>query len=139
MERDTIHGDPVGTDSTCDMASTLRQSAQGRGPRSFTRDSAQHHGNVTDAAYGDAVPDIAAAPAHQVTLSRNARFMLPTCTCGWIGTARLTEAAAREEARDHALLYAPDELSPDELREWITAVSWSDDDAYEIADADPDA
>ena len=106
MERDTIQGDPVSTTSTCDMATTLRQSAQEHGPRSFTRDSAKHHGDVTGAAYGG---------------------------------ARLTEAAAREEARDHALLFAPDELSPDELREWITSASWSDDDAYEIADADPDA
>ena len=129
MERDTIQGDPVGTNSTCDMATTLRQSVQWHGPRSFTLHSARHHGDVTGATYGGAVPDIAAAPAHHVTLSRNARFMLPTCTCGWIGTARLTEAAAREEARDHALLYAPDELSPDELRGWITSASWSDADA----------
>jgi hypothetical protein len=85
------------------------------------------------------VPDTAAAPAHQVTLSRNARFMLPTCTCGWIGTARVTEAAAREEARDHALLYAPDALSPEELRAWITSASSSDDASADPADADPDA
>jgi len=85
------------------------------------------------------VPDTAAAPAHQVTLSRNARFMLPTCTCGWIGTARVTEAIAREEARDHALLYAPDGLSPEELRAWITSASSSGDGADEIADEDPNA
>ena len=45
-----------------------------------------------------------------------ARFMLPTCTCGWIGTARLTEAAAREEARDHALLYADSDISAEQIR-----------------------
>jgi len=56
------------------------------------------------------------APEHQVSLTRNGRFMLPTCTCGWIGTARLTEAAAREEARDHALLYAGTDISVEQIR-----------------------
>ena len=56
------------------------------------------------------------APEHQVALERNARFMLPACSCGWIGTARLTEAAAREEARDHALLYAAAGVSVDQIR-----------------------
>jgi hypothetical protein len=42
--------------------------------------------------------------------------MLPECTCGWIGTARLTEAAAREEARDHALLYASTDISVEQIR-----------------------
>lgn len=42
--------------------------------------------------------------------------MLPSCTCGWIGTARLTEAAAREEARDHALLYADTDVSVEQIR-----------------------
>ncbi|MGA1699719.1 MAG: hypothetical protein ACO4BY_01100 [Candidatus Nanopelagicales bacterium] len=50
-------------------------------------------------------------PAHQVSITHRGRFMLPECTCGWIGTARLTEAAAREEARDHALLYASTDIS----------------------------
>jgi len=45
-------------------------------------------------------------PIHQVRIESQARFLLPRCTCGWIGTARLTAADAREEARDHALLYA---------------------------------
>lgn len=45
-------------------------------------------------------------PVHQVRLESNARFLLPRCSCGWIGTARLTMADAREEARDHALLFA---------------------------------
>ena len=56
------------------------------------------------------------APAHQVSITRNGRFMLPECTCGWIGTARLTESAAREEARDHALLYAEASVSVDQIR-----------------------
>jgi len=112
------------------MTPTLRQRAQGHRPRSFTRHSAKHHGDVTGAAYGGAVPDTAPAPAHQVTLSRNARFMLPTCTCGWIGTARLTEAAAREEARDHALLFADSDVSVDQIRVLAST---------EPADADPDA
>lgn len=56
------------------------------------------------------------APEHQVSLVHHGRFMLPTCTCGWIGTARLTEAAAREEARDHALLYADSDVSVDQIR-----------------------
>lgn len=55
------------------------------------------------------------APEHQVSIAQNGRFMLPTCTCGWIGTARLSEAAAREEARDHALLYASD-ISVEQIR-----------------------
>ena len=45
-------------------------------------------------------------PTHQVRLEPQARFLLPRCSCGWIGTARLTAVDAREEARDHALLYA---------------------------------
>ena len=49
-------------------------------------------------------------PTHQVRLEWQSRFLLPRCTCGWIGSARLTEADAREEARDHALLYAGDEV-----------------------------
>jgi len=61
------------------------------------------------------VLDPIAQPAHHVTLARTGRFMLPECTCGWIGTARLTEAVAREEARDHALLYACD-ISVEEIR-----------------------
>ena len=56
------------------------------------------------------------APEHQVSIARNGRFMLPACSCGWIGTARLTETAAREEARDHALLYADGGVSVDQIR-----------------------
>lgn len=55
-------------------------------------------------------------PAHQVSLTRNGRFLLPTCTCGWIGTARLTTSAAHEEARDHALLYADADVTVDQIR-----------------------
>ena len=66
-------------------------------------------------AYGDPVPP--SAPAHQVSLTRTGRFILPVCTCGWIGTARLTEGAAREEARDHALLYADADVSVEQIRE----------------------
>ena len=49
-------------------------------------------------------------PSHQVRLEWQARWLLPRCSCGWIGTARLTEAESREEARDHALLYAGAEV-----------------------------
>lgn len=59
-------------------------------------------------------------PAHQVSLSRTGRFMLPACTCGWIGTARVTEAAAHEEARDHALLYARD-ISAEQIRVLVSS------------------
>jgi hypothetical protein len=55
-------------------------------------------------------------PAHQVSISRTGRFLLPTCSCGWIGTGRLTEAVAREEARDHALLYADIGVSAEQIR-----------------------
>lgn len=46
--------------------------------------------------------------------------MLPACTCGWIGTARVTEAAAHEEARDHALLYARD-ISAEQIRVLVSS------------------
>ncbi|MEY4170268.1 MAG: hypothetical protein RLZ94_1341 [Actinomycetota bacterium] len=84
--------------------------------RSFIRHSSSHHAHVTVIAYGGDVLDPTPAPAHQVSLSHTARFLLPTCTCGWIGTARLTEAAAREEARDHALLYADSDISVEQIR-----------------------
>lgn len=57
-----------------------------------------------------------AHPGHRVTVSRTRRFLLPACSCGWVGTARLADAAAREEARDHALLYAGRDVSADEIR-----------------------
>lgn len=53
---------------------------------------------------------------HRITVSRTHRFLLPTCTCGWVGTARVADSAARQEARDHALLYAGRDVSADEIR-----------------------
>ena len=97
--------------------------------RSFTWRSVEPHARVTAAAYGEPMTSTAPEPSHQVSLSMTARFMLPTCTCGWIGTARLTEAAAREEARDHALLYATD-ISVEQIRGLASS---------DPADADPDA
>ena len=47
--------------------------------------------------------------------------MLPECTCGWIGTARVTEAVAREEARDHALLYADSNISAEQIRVLVSS------------------
>ena len=49
--------------------------------------------------------------SHEIRVDARGRFLLPACTCGWIGTARLTTASAREEARDHALLYASGDVS----------------------------
>ncbi len=66
--------------------------------------------------YGAPVIAETPPPAHQVSITHRGRFMLPECTCGWIGTARLTEAAAREEARDHALLYASTDISVEQIR-----------------------
>ena len=60
-------------------------------------------------------------PAHQVSLTRTGRFMLPICTCGWIGTARVTEAVAREEARDHALLYADSHITAEQIRVLVSS------------------
>jgi hypothetical protein len=34
------------------------------------------------------------------------RFQYAECSCGWRGAGRRTRSTAREEARDHALLYA---------------------------------
>lgn len=85
-------------------------------PRPLTRHSSQPHSSVTTTAYVDLVMDPTPAPAHQVSIANNGRFMLPVCTCGWIGTARLHDAAAREEARDHALLYAEADVSVDQIR-----------------------
>ena len=75
-----------------------------------------HHAYVAIVTYGGEMEDSTPAPTHQVSLARNGRYMLPECTCGWIGTARLTEAAAREEARDHALLYADSDISVEQIR-----------------------
>jgi hypothetical protein len=116
MDREIIHGEPVSTTSTCGMAVTLRHVRARDTKRSFILHSAWHHDRVTTVPYRGGVLDPIPEPAHQVSISRTGRFMLPTCTCGWIGTARLTEAAAREEARDHALLYADSDISVEQIR-----------------------
>ena len=53
------------------------------------------------AAHGPA----AAAPGHEVTV-HDGRFSSAECTCGWRSAARRHRATARQEARDHVLLYA---------------------------------
>jgi hypothetical protein len=45
------------------------------------------------------------APAHEVSIV-DGRFAHAVCTCGWRGAGRRNRAAVRDEARDHALLYA---------------------------------
>jgi hypothetical protein len=45
------------------------------------------------------------APAHEVRVV-DGRFTSAVCSCGWTGGAHRTRARARQEARDHALLYA---------------------------------
>ena len=78
--------------------------------------------------------------AHQVRLeTRGARYLLPTCTCGWIGTARLTESSAREEARDHLLLYAPDTLDAEAIAKLVEGTSAPDAGAPDSARPDPAA
>ncbi len=46
-----------------------------------------------------------AAPGHEVTV-HDGRFSSAECTCGWRSAARRHRATARQEARDHVLLYA---------------------------------
>lgn len=110
------HGDPVSTTSTLDMAPTLRQPGPPDLWSPFTRHSAQHHARVIADPYRACVPEPTPVPAHQVSLTRTGRFMLPECSCGWIGTARVTVGVAREEARDHALLYADADISAEQIR-----------------------
>ena len=43
---------------------------------------------------------------HEVRLVDHHRFAQAVCTCGWFGAGRRARATARDEARDHALLYA---------------------------------
>ncbi len=50
-------------------------------------------------------------PDHQVMLEKRGAFVVPTCSCGWIGTARQRVASARSEARDHAVLFVSSDLS----------------------------
>ena len=64
---------------------------------------------------------LTASPAHEVRVV-DGRFTSAVCSCGWTGGAHRTRARARQEARDHALLYADagvpappsDALAPDE-------------------------
>lgn len=48
----------------------------------------------------------APAPAHEVVLVDHGNFLQPRCSCGWMGSGRRSRGLAREEARDHMLLYA---------------------------------
>ena len=53
------------------------------------------------------------APGHEVRVE-DGRFTTAVCSCGWQGAGRRNRATAREEARDHALLYADGSaLAPD--------------------------
>lgn len=85
-----------------------------------------------------------AGPMHQISLELRARFLVPVCSCGWVGTARMRAAAAREEARDHALLYASADLSGlllPEVDAWdalAAADGIIDSDAPGPAERDPD-
>jgi len=55
------------------------------------------------------------APGHEVRI-QDGRFAAAVCTCGWVGAGRRNRATAREEAHDHALLYADgSELSVEPL------------------------
>ena len=79
-------------------------------------------------------------PDHQVTLEKRGAFVVPMCTCGWIGTARQRVSSARSEARDHAVLYVSSDLAG------LTWESLSDlgvddlgVDAHGPAEIDPDA
>ena len=77
--------------------------------------------------------------AHQVRLEWQGRFLLPVCTCGWLGTARLTESAAREEARDHVLLYAPETLEAKAIAALVEGTNAPDADKRDPARPDPAA
>jgi hypothetical protein len=43
--------------------------------------------------------------AHEVRVV-DGRFSHAECSCGWRGAGRRTRSTARDEAHDHALLYA---------------------------------
>jgi hypothetical protein len=76
------------------------------------------------------------ANVHEVTLQQRGTFLIPLCSCGWIGTARSKLASAREEARDHALLFSSSDVSGlmlPELEEFI------DLEATDLEGPDPDA
>ena len=77
---------------------------------------------------------------HEVRLeTRGDRYLLPTCTCGWIGTARLTESSAREEARDHILLFAPNSVDAEIVAALVEGVTDADGGARGPARPDPAA
>ena len=44
-------------------------------------------------------------PAHEVHIE-DGRFAHAACTCGWRTAAKRDRRSVRDEARDHALLYA---------------------------------
>ncbi len=77
--------------------------------------------------------------AHEVTLEYRSHFLVPSCSCGWVGTARLKAANAREEARDHALLYSSSDLSGLMLPKFDDLDALSELDALDSAERDPDA
>jgi hypothetical protein len=79
---------------------------------------------------------------HEVSLEQRAPFLVPICSCGWVGSARQRVASAREEARDHALLYSSSDLSGLLLPEFDSLEDLqriSDLDALDPAEPDPDA
>jgi hypothetical protein len=51
------------------------------------------------------------APGHEVRVD-DGRFTTAVCSCGWQSAGRRNRATAREEARDHALLYADSTALP---------------------------
>lgn len=79
---------------------------------------------------------------HEVHLEWRGTFLIPTCSCGWVGTARQKVASAREEARDHALLYSSSDLSGLMLPEFDDLESLDELsalDGRDPAERDPDA
>jgi len=79
---------------------------------------------------------------HEVSLEQRAAFLVPICSCGWVGSARQRVASAREEARDHALLYSSSDLSGLLLPEFDSLEDLqriSELDALDPAEPDPDA
>ena len=81
-------------------------------------------------------------PVHEVTLQWRGTFLVSLCSCGWVGSARQRVASAREEARDHALLYSSSDLSGLLLPEFDTLEDLqrlSELDALDPAERDPDA
>ncbi len=76
---------------------------------------------------------------HEVHLEWRGTFLIPTCSCGWVGTARQKVATAREEARDHALLYSSSDLSGLMLPEFDGLEQLNALDEPGPAERDPDA